>query len=126
VIVHSNISFNVANHGAPHCGPWQRAQSMRTWFGVTGSLLVLGRITHREISVQATLSGFAQNGQLEDAVEQMAVVLDRGLNGLLVIDGVRYSKSTFMGFEAPDSPFYCGTGVNKWTLFGRLSWLQSK
>ena len=125
MIAWNNINFLVKNHGAPFCGPWNRPISLKTWFGVTGSLAVLGKVTHREITVEATLSGFRLNGQLEDAVEQMATLLNRGGNGLLVIDGVRYPKCTFMGWEASAPPFYCGTGVNFWTQFGKLSWLQS-
>jgi hypothetical protein len=125
VIVHQNISFNVANHGAPFCGPWQRPYSLKTWFGVTGSLAVPGRVTHRELSVDVILSGYQKNGLLEDDIGRMATWLNRGLTGLLIIDGVRYPNSTFMGFEASAPAFYCGSGVNYWTQFGKLSWLQS-
>lgn len=125
MIVHRNIEFGVANHGAPFCGPWQRPYSLKTWFGVTGSLAVLSRVTHREMSVEVTLSGYRKNGELEDAIGQLATLMNRGLTGLLVIDGVRYTNSTFLGYEASGPAFYCGTGVNYWTQFGKLSWLQS-
>lgn len=126
MIVHAEFVFPIANHESPLCGPWQRARSVRSWFGVIGSLNILGRVTHREISVGATLSGFNTNGNLETAVDGMATVLDAGLSGTLVIDGVPYTKCVFLGWESSEKPFYCGTGVNKWTQFGRLSWHQSR
>ena len=125
MIVYDNINFLVANHGAPFCGPWNRQMAIKTWFGVTGSLAVLGKVTHREITVEVTLSEFRVNGELETAVQQMANLLNSGRSGLLIIDGVRYPKATFMGWEPAAPPFYCGTGVNFWTQFGKLSWLQS-
>ncbi len=107
------------------CGAWQRPRSVRSWFGVIGSLNILGRVTHREISVGATLSGFDTNLNLEAAVVIMKNAMDLGLNGDLVIDGVPYPMCLFLGWEPLDKPFYCGTGINKWTQFGRLSWHQS-
>jgi hypothetical protein len=125
VIVHAEFVFPIANHEAPMCGAWQRPRSVRQWFGVIGTLNILGRLSHREISVGVTLSGFNTNGDLEAAVQLMANALDLGLTGTLVIDGVQYAKCVFLGWEPQDKPFYCGTGVNKWTQFGRLTWHQS-
>ncbi len=125
MIVHADFMFPVANHEAPLCGPWIRPRSVRTWFGVIGSLNILGRLSHREITVGATLSGFDTNVNLEVAVQTMANAMDFGLSGTLTIDGIQYANCVFLGWEPSDKPFYCGTGVNKWTQFGKLTWHQS-
>lgn len=127
MIIQERFTFPVTYHGAPLWGPWARPISQKTWFGVKGSLSLVGALQTRECEVDATLTDHVSFFSLEVATEKMVNQLDEALKGTLNFgSSITYPRCLFLGWEPSAPAFYDGSGLHGWTQFGRLRWQQTR
>ena len=124
MITHNGTVFPHPFHENPLYGPFQSPVSVQTWLGVRGAKVRTYSAQTREITIEATLTGFATEANYNAARVLLEQYKNAGLNGTLIIDATGFTLCTFLGWEPRGIHFLDGSGVNGWTQFGQLKWLQ--
>lgn len=124
MITHNSIVFPNTIHENPVFGSFESPITVQTWLGVRGAKVRTYPAQTREITLDATLTGFSTEANFLTGRGLLDQYRDQGLAGTLVIDAITLTLCTFLGWTPRGIHFLDGSGVNGWTQFGQLKWLQ--
>ncbi len=110
------------DHGSLIAPEFALQQSIQTWWGTTGAAVKYGGVTTRILSVDVTFRGYSTEAALRLAVATtQSHVMD---DDDLIVDGINWGQSSFLGFTPAAPPFKDGSGKHGWVQMGTFRFLQ--
>jgi len=109
----------VQHVGPPSVTTAEQPVSIRSFFGLTGAQVILGKPTHVFVDFDVTITGKDTRGEVYEAIATMNEELtETGSEELYAHGDLLYRKAKFLGFQQRGPLFLDATGVNGWTVQG--------
>lgn len=131
-ISHGGYAFeSITTHQLPVEGDYEQNPRVASFYGVDGSVEITDVNHGREITVEATFSGYGTRALLQAALTTIDSKANRLNDKTLTVtnsgDTLTYYHCSFRGFRRNSQPMqYDGSSVTDWSQDGVLVWWQLK